>query len=103
MDTRLGTCPLTRQRLVDEYFMEHRTKVLDIAAFLDRLDRSTDRDADNDFRMAAFREAVEALCSRAPGRVEKVQMIFSDPTTEPLAHPDGQNASGASDRKRGVR
>lgn len=101
MDTRLGTCSLTQRRLIDEYFMEHRTKVLDIAAFLDRLDRSIDRNAEDDFRMAAFRRTLEELCSEASGRVERVQMILSDPTTEPLAQSDRQNASGASDRDGG--
>lgn len=33
------SCPLSQQELIDEYFMESRTKILDIAAFLDRLDR----------------------------------------------------------------
>ena len=34
------TSPLTATELVDEYFIENRTKLLDIAAFLDRLDRA---------------------------------------------------------------
>ena len=34
------TCPLTSQQVVDFYFMEHRAKLLDIAAFLDRLERA---------------------------------------------------------------
>ena len=31
-----GTCPLTQQQLIDEYFMEVRAKILDVAAFLER-------------------------------------------------------------------
>ena len=32
--------PLSPRELVDEYFIENRTKLLEIAAFLDRLDRA---------------------------------------------------------------
>ena len=95
MDTRGGTCPLTQQQLVEEYFIEHRTKILDIAAFLDRLDRSSRRDAEDDFRLAAFRQALQALCSEAPARLDRIQMIFSDPTVELLPHLDRKSAYGA--------
>ena len=84
--------PKTRAQLVDEYFLENRTKILDIAAFLDRLDRAGDGD---DFRMAAFRQALEALTSTDGPRIQQVQMIFSDPTTEPLEALTEKNARGA--------
>lgn len=99
MDERLGTCLVPQQRLIDTYFLEHRTQLLDIAAFLDRLDRSVERDAEDDFRMVAFRRALEALRSEGPGRVEDVQMIFSDPTTGLLDELDQKGASGASPRE----
>ncbi|MDP9312333.1 MAG: hypothetical protein M3Q08_08765 [Pseudomonadota bacterium] len=95
-----GTCPLTQRQLIDDYFMEHRTKILDIAAFLDRMDRSIERNADDDFRIVAFREALQILASQAPGRVEQVQMLLSDLVTELLAERDQQNAFGASGRSR---
>lgn len=95
MDGYAGTCPLTQRQLIDEYFIEHRTKVLDIAAFLDRLERSVDRDAEDDFRIESFRQALVALCYPAPARVERVQMIFSDPTTELLQQLDRKGAFGA--------
>ncbi len=91
-------CRLSQRQLIDEYFMEHRTKVLDIAAFLDRLDRAAARDAENDFRYVAFRETLHELVSPTPGRVERVQMILSDQTTEPLAELDRKAAYGASIR-----
>ena len=52
-----GACPLTQQQLIDEYFIEHRTKILDIAAFLDRFDRASAHDGSDDFRMRAFRKS----------------------------------------------
>ncbi|HLJ53621.1 MAG TPA: hypothetical protein VKT77_01205 [Chthonomonadaceae bacterium] len=83
--------------LVDEYFIENRTKLLDIAAFLDRLDRATAGGTSDEYRIAAFREAVAALAGAGPNRVEAVQIIFSDPTTAPLEALDRKSASGAFD------
>ena len=90
MVTDAVSCPLTQRQLIDEYFMEHRTKVLDIAAFLDRLERAAVRDAEDDFRFVAFRETLRELTSATPGRVER--------TSEPLAELDRKAAYGASIR-----
>ncbi|HXM96883.1 MAG TPA: hypothetical protein VN982_00255 [Candidatus Dormibacteraeota bacterium] len=91
-----GTCPLTTRQIVDEYFIENRTRILDIAAYLDRLERSSDGDpASKDFRMDAFRRALLALSAEGNGKIEQVQLIFSDPTTEPKEKLDTKSASGA--------
>ena len=45
---------------MDEYFIENRTRLLEIAAFLDRLDR-VDADHAAGFQDAGFRDAVDAL------------------------------------------
>src|SRR5437870_6130205 len=95
-----GTCPLKQQQLIDAYFMEVRAKILDVAAFLDRMDRSVARNAEDDFRMVAMRQALQALCAGTPGRVYNIQMIFSDPTTEPLMQLDRKSAFGAFDHRR---
>lgn len=88
----------TGHQLIDEYFIENRTRLLDIAAFLDRLDRAEDSDMAADFRMRAFREALAVLCDGSFPRVERIQMILSDPTTEPLPTLDQKSARGAYDR-----
>ena len=90
--------PRSGTGLVDEYFIENRTRLLEVAAYLDRLDRSGDAAVDRDFRMRAFREALDVLCSSESGRVERIQMIFSDPTTEPRDALDQKGAKGAYDR-----
>jgi hypothetical protein len=96
--------PKTGRELVDEYFIENRTRVLEIAAFLDRLDRTDDSLADRDFRIRAFREAIEILSAapteadRSTSRVERIQLLMSDPTTEPLEKLDMKSARGAYDR-----
>jgi hypothetical protein len=94
--TAPGASPLTQQQLIDEYFIEHRTKILDIAAFLDRLDRATVHDAADDFRLRAFNKALEALQAGEDGtRMHKVQMLLSDPRTDLLPELDRKSAFGA--------
>jgi hypothetical protein len=97
-----GTCPMTTRQLVDEYFIENRTKLIDIASFLDRLDRSLDQSDERDFRMKAFLQALEVLASDSSSRVQKIQMILSDPTTEPLDGFDLKSARGAYEPKKEV-
>lgn len=94
MDSR---SPLTRKELVDEYFIENRTRLLEIAAFLDRLDRADAAAAGQDFRIRAFTDALAGL-SQGAGRLDRLQLLFSDPTTDPLGALDRKSAFGAYDR-----
>jgi hypothetical protein len=91
-----GSCPLTTRQLIDEYFIENRTRILELAAFLDRLERSADGSSwTDDFRMEAFRRALETLAHPSTDKVDKVQLLFSDPTTDPKPTLDAKSASGA--------
>ena len=89
--------PLTGTEVVDEYFIETRTRLLEIAAFLDRVDRVDRSVATRDFRMKVLAEAVEALAGTSD-RLMRIQMLLSDPTTEPLDRLDRKSALGAFDR-----
>ena len=89
--------PLSPRELVDEYFIENRTKVLEIAAFLDRVDRADPSYASRDFRMKAFAEALAGL-GRKSGRVDHIQQLLSDPREGPLDALDRKSALGAYDR-----
>jgi hypothetical protein len=81
---------------VDEYFIENRHKILDVAAFLDRIERSKDgQDPANDFRIKAFRQALEVLNGADPDRLRRIHMIFSDPTSQPREKTDRKAAWGA--------
>jgi hypothetical protein len=90
---------LSRQRAVDLYFLEHRAKLLDIAAFMDRVERSRPADdANEDYRMTALRAALDVLCDGGPDRARRVHEAFSDPTTTPLGSAAGlKGAYGAYD------
>ena len=64
--------------VLDRDFLETRSRILEIAAALDRLDRAPGRVGQaTDRRMAQLRQALEALLEPGPGRAEAVQRIFS--------------------------
>lgn len=101
--------PLSPGAMIDLYFLEARSRLLDIAAFLDRVDRAAERvgvDASEDFRVRALHEALERVASLRGGRAEAAQLIFSDPTEEPIESAAGMKGAtgaypGASAAKRG--
>jgi hypothetical protein len=83
---------MNRQQLLDLYYLEARSKLVDIAAFLDRLDRASGQP---DFRLAAFNEALAQLKSGEPSRAERVLSALSDPTVEPIPAATTKAACGA--------
>ena len=91
-------CPLTVEQVVDHYFLEHRAKLIDIAAFLDRIDRAAGDD--DDFRLAAFRRALALL---GDGRGERARAT-RPPSSSPFAgaRRRGSKAAATSpdDRRR---
>ena len=90
----IGSSPMTRKQVIDQYFLEHRAKLLDIAAYLDRIDRTNA--ADEDFRDAAFRQALEILSDGETHRAKRILHFLSDHTTEMPQSADGmKGASGA--------
>ena len=68
--------PLTRKQVVDLYFLEHRAKMIDIAAFLDRVDRAQPDGEAEDFRVAAMRQALSLLTDGAGERSRRVLDAF---------------------------
>lgn len=83
---------MTRQQVLDLYFMDARSKLIDLAAFLDRVERA---EGEPDFRFDAFRQALDKLQSERTERAKAVLMSLSDPTTEPIARASGKGAVGA--------
>lgn len=90
--------PLGVAELTDEYFIENRNRLLEIAAFLDRLDRSDPGRRLGDFRVRAFREALALLAASPPNYVAQIQALLSDPRSEPIPTLDRKSAVGAFDR-----
>ena len=83
---------MTRQQVLDLYFMDARFKLIELAGFLDRVDRA---DGEADFRLEAFRKALRELDGDRPERAKQVLLALSDPTTEPIEKAPGKGAVGA--------
>jgi hypothetical protein len=62
--------------VLNREFLEIRGKLLEIAASLDRLDRSAGSVA-GDRRLALLREALEVLMDDRGDRAEQIQLLFS--------------------------
>jgi hypothetical protein len=84
---------MTRQQVLDLYFLDARHKLIDIAAFLDRLERS---DGADDFRLVAFRAALNKLSATGKNRAKDVLLAFSDHSTDPIDKAPGKGAVGAA-------
>ena|ERR1043165_6657740 len=95
MSKSKDTLPLKRSDAIDMYFMEHRAKLIDIAAFLDRVDRAEGTAGNEDFRMAAFRDALRLVLDGKPNRAKRVLELFSDPSNEPIPKAPMKGALGA--------
>jgi hypothetical protein len=83
---------MDRRKLLDLYFVDARARLIDIAAFLDRLERA---ESEGDFRVEAFLKALKELDKPGADRARRVLLALSDPTSEPLAAASGKGACGA--------
>jgi hypothetical protein len=81
----------TRKEVADLHFMDARAKLLDLAAFLDRVDRSSGSD---DHRIRGLRLALKVLSEGNKNRVEEILNQWSDPTVEPSEKSDTKSATG---------
>ena len=105
MKTKQIQCATTSQEVIDRYFLEHRAKLIDIAAFLDRIDRTADaRPAQSDHRVAALLRAIDVLCDGRANRAGRILTIFSDSSAELPQSAEGvKGASGAAQAEEIVR
>lgn len=78
--------------IVDQGFVAARAMLLDVAAFLDRVERYG---AKSDFRCEAMRSAAKILSDGKPERARRILERLSDPTRAPLAVAPGGAACGA--------
>ncbi len=70
--------PLTAAEALEAYFLEARSKLLDLAAMLDRIDRGAAvSDVESDPRLVKVRQALQLLHDGVGSRAERVQKIFS--------------------------
>lgn len=70
--------PLSSAVAMDRYFLEARSKLLDVAGIIDRIGRGAGAaQMDDDPRMQKIRQALEVLHDQSGGRAERIQQIFS--------------------------
>lgn len=82
----------SKKELLDLQFIETRHKLLDLAAFLDRIDRHPGAD---DYRFDALKNALPILLQDRPDRTKAVLEALSDKSTEPIPQAAFQGAYGA--------
>jgi len=83
---------MNRQQLLDLYFLEARSKLIDLAAFFDRLDQAA---GEADFRLNSLTQALDELKSSNGSRAERILLSLSDPTREPIPAATTKAACGA--------
>lgn len=83
---------MKRQEVLDLYFMEARARLIELAAFLDRVDRA---EGSEDYRLNALQYAMQALAGTSANRAENVLLALSDPTVKPIAAAQVKGAVGA--------
>ncbi|HKK18519.1 MAG TPA: hypothetical protein VJ952_07540 [Opitutales bacterium] len=75
--------------IVDAYYMDARSKLIDIAAFMDRVERFGETE---DYRYREFVRVLDAL--RSKDRAQTVLTELSDPSEKPIEKA-GSPAVGA--------
>lgn len=77
--------------LVDQAFVGVRARLIEVAAFLDRVER---HGLDQEFRCAALKEAAAVLTDGKPERAKRILEQLSDPTAAPADQAAGKAACG---------
>ena len=83
----------SKKELLDLQFIDARHKLIDLAAFLDRIDRHAGED---DYRFAALKAALPILLEERPDRACAVLEAFSDHSVEIARSAPFQGAFGAA-------
>jgi hypothetical protein len=83
----------SKKELLDLQFIDARHKLIDLAAFLDRIDR---HDGEEDYRFTALKSALPILLSDRPDRARAVLESLSDHSVEVSDSAPFQGAFGAA-------
>jgi len=70
--------PVPAPRVLDQFFLDARCRLLDLAAILDRIGRGEDAaSVEADPRVQKIRQALQTMLDLDEGRAERIQQIFS--------------------------
>ena len=75
----MNLSPIPSKKVLDLYYLEARCQLLEVAAFLDRIDRGDASAVEDDSRLTRLRAAIKVLNSPqdAPNRAEQLLNLFS--------------------------
>jgi hypothetical protein len=92
-----ASCPMSAIEVVDRFYLENRARLLEIAAFFDRIERCADAEAGRrDYRYRALRDVLARLPEFGGDACAAILRELSDPTEAPLASAEGlKGAAGA--------
>jgi hypothetical protein len=82
--------------LVDLQFIDARARLIDLAAFLDRMERHGQA---GDYRVVELKKAMQEVIKDEHGRARRVLEALSDLSEEPIAAATIQGAFGAPRRE----
>ena len=82
----------SKKEILDLQFIDARSKLLDLAAFLDRVERHP---GPEDYRFTALKNAIPILLSEKPERARAVLEALSDHSSDPIPKAAYQGAFGA--------
>lgn len=92
--------PLSANAVLDRVYLEIRSKLLDIAASLDRVHRAEEAPAiESDPRLVQIAKGIEILSSSGFDRAERIQMLFSDAYIPHWNRRDSRATNGAAPHK----
>lgn len=83
----------SKKELLDLQFIDARHQLINLAAFLDRIDR---HEGEEDYRYTALKNALPILLDDRPDRARSVLESLSDSTTEIPFNAPFQGAFGAA-------
>lgn len=80
--------PLSAEATLERYFLEMRSRLLDVGAAMDRIEQAEGAESVSmDERWRKLRQAAAVLTDDEPDRAARIQMIFSDPYEESWRRP----------------
>jgi hypothetical protein len=80
-DESTMTASRTAISVLERDFLEIRSKLIDLAACFDRIQRA-EGSVEDDPRMNKITQALRILAAQTPGRAEQVELLFSLPYDE---------------------
>jgi len=83
---------MNKQSVADQYFLDARAKLLDLAAYIDRMHRA---EGESDYRWHNLAACLPVLIDASSDKTRRILEMLSDPTEAPVDVASGSSAHGA--------